>query len=83
MDLERLEREYGRHLTFQGGVDIQHVMPNGTPEEIRNHVRERARILGAQNGYIFCTAHNLLPDVPTENAVALFEAYREFGIAPS
>jgi len=81
MDLERLEREYGKYLSFQGGVDIQHVMPNGTPEDVRNHVRERSRILGAQGGYIFCTAHNLLPDVPTENAVALFDAYREFGVA--
>ncbi|MBI5538349.1 MAG: hypothetical protein HY898_36840 [Deltaproteobacteria bacterium] len=79
MDLEYLKREYGAHLAFQGGVDIQDVMPNGTPESVRAHVRDRARMLGAGGGYIFCTAHNLLPDVPTENAVALFEAYKEFG----
>jgi uroporphyrinogen decarboxylase len=75
MDLERLKREHGAHLAFQGGVDIQQVMPKGTPEQVADHVCERARILGP-GGYIFGTAHNLLPDVPTENAVALFDAYR-------
>jgi uroporphyrinogen decarboxylase len=79
MDLSFLKKEYGRQLAFQGGVDIQQVMPNGTHEQVRQHVRERAELLGGDSGYIFCTAHNLLPDVPTENAVALFESYRELG----
>ncbi len=79
MDLEKLKREYGKDLAFQGGVDIQEVMPKGTPAQVREHVKERVRMLGDGGGYIFGTAHNLLPDVPTENAVALFEAYREFG----
>lgn len=79
MDIMFVKREYGRDLAFQGGVDIQEVMPKGTPETIAEHVSERAGILGAGGGYIFGTAHNLLPDVPTENAVALFEAYRKFG----
>jgi uroporphyrinogen decarboxylase len=54
-------------------------MPNGTPSEVRDEVRGRASTLGQGGGYIFCTAHNLLPDVPTENIVALFEAYLEYG----
>jgi len=79
MDLERLKREYGKDLAFQGGIDIQEVMPKGTPAQVREHVKERVKMLGEGGGYIFGTAHNLLPDVPTENAVALFEAYKEFG----
>ncbi len=79
MDLQLLKREYGRDLAFQGGVDIQEMMPKGTPSDVAEHVRQRASMLGAGGGYIFGTAHNLLPDVPTENAVALFDAYREYG----
>jgi uroporphyrinogen decarboxylase len=79
MDLPALKREYGGALAFQGGIDIQQTMPQGTPEEVRREVAERARVLGPGGGYIFCTAHNLLPDVPTENALALFEAYLEHG----
>jgi uroporphyrinogen decarboxylase len=79
MDLAVLKREYGKHLAFQGGIDIQEVLPKGTPAQVREHVRQRAQVLGAGGGYIFGTAHNLLPDVPTENAVALFHAYRQAG----
>jgi uroporphyrinogen decarboxylase len=79
MDLAALKREYGRDLAFQGGIDIQQTMPHGTPDDVRREVAERATLLGRDGGYIFCTAHNLLPDVPTANLEALFEAYREQG----
>lgn len=79
MDLKALKREFGRSLSFQGGMDIQHTLPHGSPEDVRREVRERAETLGPGGGYIFCSSHNLLPDVPTENAIALFDAYREYG----
>jgi uroporphyrinogen decarboxylase len=79
MDLARIKKQYGRDLCFQGGIDIQDVMPKGTPVDVRAHVADRARIMAPGGGYIFGTAHNLLPDVPTENILALFEAYQEFG----
>lgn len=79
MDLGRLRREYGRDLCFQGGIDIQGVLPHGTPEQVRQHVREQVAAAGGDGGYILCTAHNLQPDTPLANALALFEAYEEFG----
>jgi uroporphyrinogen decarboxylase len=79
MDLAALKREYGAHLAFQGGIDIQETMPQKSPAEVADEVRRRAETLGRGGGYIFCTAHNLLPDVPTENLIALFEAYLEHG----
>ena len=74
-----LKSQYGKDLSFQGGIDIQGVLPNGTRADVAEHVRQRAEILGAGGGYIFGTAHNILPDTPTENIVALVEAYRKFG----
>ena len=79
MDLVKLKREYGKDLAFQGGIDIQSTMPKGSCQEVRAEVRRCARTLGPGGGYIFGTAHNLLPDVPTENAAALFDAYLEYG----
>lgn len=78
MDLGRLHRTYGRDLCFQGGIDIQQVLPYGTPQEVREHVRHQIEAAGTEGGYIICTAHNLQPDTPLENALALFEAYEEF-----
>ena len=77
--LAALKCEYGRDLSFQGGIDIQGVLPNGTPADVAEHVRQRAAILGEGGGYVFGTAHNILPDTPTENVIALVEAYRRYG----
>jgi uroporphyrinogen decarboxylase len=79
MDLGRLRREFGRDLCFQGGIDIQGVLPRGTPQEVREHVRRQLEAAGREGGYILCTAHNLQPDTPLENLLALFDAYEEFG----
>lgn len=79
MDPARLKQEFGRDLCFQGGIDIQGVLPHGSPTDVRAHVADRVKSLAPGGGYIFGTAHNLLPDVPTENIWALFDAYHEFG----
>ena len=74
-----LKREYGRDICFQGGIDIQQVLPRGMPDDVRRHVADRAATLAPGGGYIFGTAHNILHDTPTENVAALVEAYREYG----
>jgi len=54
-------------------------MPYGTPEDIRNEVKDRFKKLAPDGGYIFCTAHNIQVDTPVRNIEALFEAYRLYG----
>ncbi len=78
-ELATIKREFGHVLCFQGGIDIQNVLPKGTPQQVRQHVQATAKLLGPGGGYIFGTAHNILPDVPLENVLALFDAYQEFG----
>ena len=79
MDLAALKREYGSHLAFHGSVDIQEIMPRATPEEIRAHVEQQMNAGKAGGGFIIGTAHNLPVETPTENVLALYDAYREFG----
>lgn len=79
MDLAGLRREYGKDLCFQGGIDIQDVLPHGTVQDVREHVRRQVEAAGPAGGYILCTAHNLQPDTPLENVLALFAAYEEYG----
>ena len=77
MDARLLKNDFGNKLSFFGGVDIQHLLPNGTPEEIKNSVREKKNILGKNGGYILAPAHNIQPDTPLENVFAFFEAAKE------
>ncbi len=80
MDPARLKREFGRDLTFWGGgCDTQRILPEGTPAEVRDHVRRQIDILAPGGGFIFTQVHNILANVPPENIVAMFDAAREFG----
>jgi len=79
MDLAELKREFGRDLCFHGSLDIQETMPRGTPEDVRAEVKARMAAGKPGGGFIISTAHNLLPDVPLSNILALYDACREFG----
>ncbi|MBI3947242.1 MAG: hypothetical protein HY321_15055 [Armatimonadetes bacterium] len=79
MEPERLKREYGKHLAFWGAIDTHRVLPLGTPADVAAEVRRRFRELGPGGGWICAAVHNIQPEVPPENIVALFDAARECG----
>jgi uroporphyrinogen decarboxylase len=80
MDPVRLKREFGADLVFWGGgCDTQRVLPEGTPADVRDHVRRQIDILAPGGGFVFTQVHNILANVPPENVVAMFDAAQEFG----
>lgn len=80
MEPEKLKREFGRDICFWGGgVDTRTTLNLADPEEVRDEVRRRIEVLAPGGGFVFNTIHNILPDVPPENIVAMFDAVREFG----
>lgn len=82
MDHHRLKREFGSHLAFHGGIDLQRVLPFGTAEEVCCEAVQVMRALGPGGGYILAPTHYLLPDVPVENILALRAAVSEYGKYP-
>jgi uroporphyrinogen decarboxylase len=79
MEPERLKREFGKDVTFWGGgIDTRRVLNGGTPADVRRQALERLETFSRGGGYVFNTVHNILPDVPPENVVALFDAVAEF-----
>ena len=80
MDTKRLKKEYGRDIVFWGGgVDTQHVLPFGTPEEVVVEVKQRIDDLAPDGGFVFAAVHNIQALVPPENIVAAFETALEYG----
>ena len=77
MDAVTLSQKYKNDLVFVGGVDTQHLLPNGTPEMIKNEVYRLKELFG--DNYIVSPSHEaVLPDVSIENFIALCEAAAEF-----
>jgi uroporphyrinogen decarboxylase-like protein len=80
MDPARLKREFGGRIVFWGGgCDTQHVLGESSPEEIRQHVRERLKVFAPGGGYAFTQIHNVQPNIPPENVIAMFDTAYEFG----
>jgi uroporphyrinogen decarboxylase len=82
MDHTLLKKQFGGQLAFHGGIDIQHLLPHGTCEEVRVATRNTLNALGTGGGYIAAPTHYLQPDVPPENILALRDALLEFGAYP-
>ena len=76
MDILQLKRDFGRHLTFCGGVRPQDLLPRGTPAEVRAEVRRLKAEMGKGGGYILEPGITLQADVPVENMVAMIDEAR-------
>ena len=81
-DTRKLKREFGDRLAFWGAIDTYEVLPYGTPDDVREEVRRRIADLGPGGGYVLCSVHNIQPEVPPENVVAMFDAAHELGRYP-
>jgi uroporphyrinogen decarboxylase len=77
MEPAALKRDFGTDVSFWGGgVETQSVLPNGTPQDVRDNVRRNVDALAPGGGYVFNTVHNIQADVPPENIVAMIDALR-------
>jgi uroporphyrinogen decarboxylase len=78
MEPNYLKREFGKDIVFWGGgVDNQKVLPKGTPDEVREQVKRNIEAFRKDGGFVFATIHNVQPDVPVENFMAMWETYME------
>ena len=79
MELGRLKKEFGRDITFWGGgCDTRDVLPNGTPQQVKDHVRRNLDVMFKDGGFVFQQVHNIMADVPPSNIVAMYEAANEY-----
>ena len=75
MDAKELKDAYGECIVFWGGgIDTQKTLPFGTPEEVKQMVKERMEIFSKNGGYIFNPVHNVQANTPIENLVAMYKA---------
>jgi len=81
MDLVELKREFGQDVVFWGGgVDTQHVLNFGTPQDVRDDVKCSIDALAPGGGFVLSTVHNTQADVPPENFMAMWETVQTHGI---
>ncbi len=79
MDVRELSREFGGKVCFNGGVDVQGTMINGSTDDVKREVHELVALFGKFNGgYIGGTSHSIMPETPLDNVIAMYEAFLEY-----
>ncbi|MCS7223339.1 MAG: hypothetical protein NZ959_02080 [Armatimonadetes bacterium] len=75
---EVIEKKLAGRVCVRSDLDRQKILPFGTPEEVREHVRETVELFGRFNGGLILHGE-VGPDLPFENIVAMYQAFQEFG----
>ncbi len=79
MDPQMLKNEFGKDIVFWGGgVNTQQTLPFGTADEVREEVKQRIEIFAEGGGFVFCSIHNVVANVPIENLMAMFEVVKTY-----
>jgi hypothetical protein len=74
MNIEDLGAKYKGKITFWGEIDRQHLLPFGTPEQVKEGVRRVRRALDDACGGVIAQCEWGIKD-PAENVAAVFEAW--------
>ena len=82
MATDQLKQRFGKNLSFWGAIDTTEILPNGTADDVRKEVKKIIHDLAPGGGFVLASVHNLQPDIPPENILAMFEAASEYGRYP-
>ena len=76
-----LKKEFGKDITFWGaGCNTRWILNKATEQEVYDYTTNMLEILMPGGGYVFNTEHNIMPEVPPQNIVAMYKAVRDFKI---
>jgi len=79
MDTKQLKQDFGEKMVFWGGgCDSQRVLPFGSPEGVHDEVKRRISDLKPGGGFVFASIHEIQPETPPQNIIAMFEAAKEY-----
>lgn len=78
MECDRLKADFGDRIAFWGGIDTQHLLPEGSEADVKNEVKRILSVMDKNGGYILSSAHTIQYDVPAENVIAIFRGADEY-----
>jgi len=80
MDIATVKKQFGDNLTFYGGISTAGALAFGTPQQVKEDVRQTTAILGKGGGFVIAPAQGITSEVSIENIEALRQAVAEFAV---
>ena len=59
-------------------MDVQHLLFQKKPEDIKNEVKKVIDLWGNRGGIILSPSHECMPGTPVENILAIYETINDF-----
>ncbi len=73
MNLENIYNLYGNDIAFHGGIDVQKLLINKKPKDIKNEANKIVDLWGKRGGIILAPSHEIQPGTPIENILAIYK----------
>ena len=70
------KNKYGDKLAVYGGLDNCYIIPDGSPEEVHEHVLDVFNVLGKPDGALIFSTHDIPEYTPKENIEALISTIK-------
>jgi len=82
MDIVKLKQQYGERISLWGNIDCGEVLVNGTPDQIRENVKEIISAVAPGGGFVLASSGAITDAIPMEYLQAMFTAARDYGTYP-
>ena len=80
MDEQAVARQFGDRMTFLAGFDVQHILQEGTPEQVRQEVRYLIDTFDRPEGGMCLAAGNgIVAGTPFDNIEAFLNEAATYG----
>lgn len=74
MDTRATAERFGGKISFLAGVDVQNLIPNGTPDAVRQGIKKLiTQMHKPEGGLLLAAGNGILADSPLENINAMLE----------
>jgi uroporphyrinogen decarboxylase len=78
MDIFALKERYGDRLSFHGGIGVQSVLSQGSPQDVREMTQKTIEKMSKGGGYLCSPSHTVDKSIPVENILTFVETVREY-----
>lgn len=79
MDAAKTVKEFGGRIAFWAGMDVQQIIPFGTPDNIKKEIEKHSEIFyNAKGGIIYGAGNAIMAGAPIENIEAYANTLSEF-----
>ena len=79
MDPVGLKRDFGKDIVFWGGIDVIHLLPKGTAQDVERETKRHIDALAAGGGYVFAPSHIIQRFTPPENVLMMYQTALHYG----